>query len=99
MTAATMPDHAPFRADQVGSLLRPPELKAARERRAKSEISAAEFAEIEDRLIREAVAKQEATGIQAITDGDFRRTSWSGDFLTAIGGIAQASAPSHRSRK
>jgi 5-methyltetrahydropteroyltriglutamate--homocysteine methyltransferase len=84
-----MPDHAPFRADQVGSLLRPPALKAAREQQAKNEISAAALTEIEDRFIREAVKKQEATGIQAITDGDFRRTSWSGDFLTAIENVVQ----------
>ncbi|HEX4192233.1 MAG TPA: 5-methyltetrahydropteroyltriglutamate--homocysteine S-methyltransferase [Stellaceae bacterium] len=84
-----MPDHAPFRADQVGSLLRPPALKAAREQHAKGEINAAALTEIEDRFIREAVKKQEATGIQAITDGDFRRTSWSGDFLTAIENVEQ----------
>ncbi|HLI22527.1 MAG TPA: 5-methyltetrahydropteroyltriglutamate--homocysteine S-methyltransferase [Stellaceae bacterium] len=93
-----MPDHAPFRADQVGSLLRPPALKAAREQAAKGEIAKAALTEIEDRLIREAVKKQEATGIEAITDGDFRRGSWSGDFLTAIEGVIQrpspASAPS-----
>src|SRR4051812_48222515 len=89
----------PFRADQVGSLLRPPELKAARERRAKNEISAAELKSIEDGFIRDAVAKQEATGIQAITDGDFRRTSWSGDFLNAIGGITQAAVPSHQQQE
>jgi len=84
-----MPDHAPFRADQVGSLLRPPALKAARDQQAKSEISAAALTEIEDRFIREAVKKQEATGIQAVTDGDFRRLSWSGDFLTAIANVVQ----------
>jgi len=88
-----MPDHAPFRADQVGSLLRPPALKAAREQKAKGEISAAALTEIEDRFIREAVKKEEATGIQAITDGDFRRTSWSGDFLTAIENVEQRSSP------
>ncbi len=79
----------PFRADQVGSLLRPPELKAARERRAKGEITTAELRQVEDRLIRVAVARQEETGIQSITDGDFRRTSWSGDFLGAIEGVKQ----------
>ncbi len=84
-----MPDHAPFRADQVGSLLRPPALKAAREQQAKGEISPQALTEIEDRFIHEAVKKQEATGIQAITDGDFRRTSWSGDFLTAIENVVQ----------
>ncbi len=88
-----MPDHAPFRADQVGSLLRPPELKTARDKEAKGEIGKAALTEIEDRLIREAVKKQEATGIQAITDGDFRRQSWSGDFLTAIENVVQRPSP------
>jgi 5-methyltetrahydropteroyltriglutamate--homocysteine methyltransferase len=88
-----MPDHAPFRTDQVGSLLRPPALKAAREQHAKGEIGKAALAAIEDRLIREAVKRQEAVGLQAITDGDFRRQSWSGDFLTAIEGVVQRAAP------
>ena len=83
----------PFRADQVGSLLRPAELKAARDKRAKGEMTAEQLREIEDRLIRIAVKRQEETGIQAITDGDFRRTSWSGDFLTAIGGVVQEPPP------
>jgi 5-methyltetrahydropteroyltriglutamate--homocysteine methyltransferase len=93
MTAATMTEHAPFRADQVGSLLRPPELKAARERRAKGELSAAALAEIEDRLIRAAIKMQEEVGLRAITDGDFRRQSWSSDFLCAIKGVVQAPPP------
>src|SRR6185503_13877280 len=88
-----MPDHAPFRADQVGSLLRPPALKAAREQQAKGEISKHALSEIEDRFIRDAVKKQEAVGLQAITDGDFRRTSWSGDFLTAIENVVQRPSP------
>jgi len=58
MIAATMTEHAPFRADHVGSLLRPPELKVARERRARGEISAQALSEIEDRLIRTAVKMQ-----------------------------------------
>ena len=68
MTAATMTEHAPFRADHVGSLLRPPELKAARDRRAKGELSAAALAEIEDRLIRAAIKMQEEVGLRAITE-------------------------------
>lgn len=86
----TVADHAPFRADQVGSLLRTPELKAAREQRAKDEISDAELRAVEDRLIRTAAKMQESVGLQAITDGDFRRQSWSSDFLCAIGGVVQA---------
>jgi 5-methyltetrahydropteroyltriglutamate--homocysteine methyltransferase len=88
-----MADHAPFRADQVGSLLRPQELKEAREKFAKGEIARAALAETEDRLIRAAVQRQEAAGLQGITDGDFRRQSWSSDFLTAIGGVRQEAAP------
>ncbi|HXQ50586.1 MAG TPA: 5-methyltetrahydropteroyltriglutamate--homocysteine S-methyltransferase [Stellaceae bacterium] len=84
-----MADHAPFRADHVGSLLRPAELKEAREKRAAGEITPQALAEIEDRLIRDAVRKQEAAGLQSITDGDFRRQSWSSDFLSAIKGVVQ----------
>ena len=82
-------DHAPFRADQVGSLLRPAELKTARERQAKGEITRAALTEVEDRLIRSAVAMQEEAGLESVTDGDYRRQSWSGDFLTAIEGVVQ----------
>ena len=89
----TATDHAPYRADQVGSLLRPPELKEARERRGRGEITAEALAAVEDRLIRDAVQKQEAAGLRAVTDGDFRRQSWSSDFLSAIGGVAQTQAP------
>src|SRR5262245_43036110 len=94
MMAATLATgHAPFRADQVGSLLRPAELKQARDRHAKGEISGAALSEVEDRLIRAAVTMQEDVGLQAITDGDFRRQSWSSDFLCAIKGVVQAPAP------
>ncbi len=86
----TVTDHAPFRADQVGSLLRPPALKQARQQRVKGEISKTDLRAVEDRLIRAAVKMQESVGLQAITDGDFRRQSWSSDFLCAIGGVVQA---------
>jgi 5-methyltetrahydropteroyltriglutamate--homocysteine methyltransferase len=93
MTTATLAtDHAPFRADHVGSLLRPAELKQARERHAKGEISGEALREVEDRLIRTAVAMQEEVGLEAITDGDFRRQSWSSDFLCAIKGVVQPPA-------
>jgi len=78
---------APFRANHVGSLLRPPELRQARERREKGEISAAELREIEDRCIRDAVKMQEAVGMQGITDGEFRRNLWHADFLSQFQGI------------
>ena len=77
----------PFRADHVGSLLRPERLHDARERAKQSEIGAAELAEIEDECIRDAVALQEAAGLQAITDGEFRRGHYLVDFLTGFSGI------------
>jgi 5-methyltetrahydropteroyltriglutamate--homocysteine methyltransferase len=93
-----MNDHAPFRADHVGSLLRPSELKEARDKAARGEIARAALREIEDRLIRAAVARQEEVGLQSITDGDFRRLSWSSDFLGAIGGVASITPSSAGAR-
>ena len=77
----------PFRADHVGSLLRPPALKAARERRAKGEISAAELAAIEDSEIENVIGKQEEVGLLAVTDGEFRRSWWHLDFLWGLDGV------------
>jgi 5-methyltetrahydropteroyltriglutamate--homocysteine methyltransferase len=77
----------PFRADHVGSLLRPAALKTARERRAKGEIAAAELNAVEDAEIRNAIRKQEAAGLQSITDGEFRRSWWHLDFLWGLDGI------------
>jgi methionine synthase II (cobalamin-independent) len=71
----------PFRADHVGSLLRPNSLKAAREKRKNGEISAASLAEIEDREIERIIRRQEDIGLKSITDGDYRRISWNYDFL------------------
>jgi len=83
----------PFRADQVGSLLRPPELREARARRRRGEISAGALRDAEDRAIREAIAKQEAIGLQAVTDGEFRRDWWHVDFLTGLAGVESYAAP------
>ena len=77
----------PFRADMVGSLLRSPALKAAREKNERSELSAEALREIEDREIRELVKKQEAVGLQAVTDGEFRRAFWHFDFLEHLTGV------------
>jgi methionine synthase II (cobalamin-independent) len=77
----------PFRADHVGSLLRPPELLRAREDHQHGRISAAELRRVEDDAIREVVRRQEDLGLQAITDGELRRNSWHRDFLTQIGGL------------
>jgi 5-methyltetrahydropteroyltriglutamate--homocysteine methyltransferase len=77
----------PFHADHVGSLLRPPELKEAREKRKQGKIGPEELKQIEDRSIRNAVALQEAAGLQSVIDGEFRRAFWHVDFLTGFEGI------------
>lgn len=77
----------PFRADHVGSLLRPQELLQARERRQTGEISAAALRQIEDRCIRDVVKMQEDIGLESITDGEYRRTIWHADFLRQINGV------------
>jgi 5-methyltetrahydropteroyltriglutamate--homocysteine methyltransferase len=76
----------PFRADHVGSLLRPSVLKEARARRAKGEITAAELAAVEDREIERVIKKQEEVGLASITDGEFRRSWWHLDFLWGLDG-------------
>jgi 5-methyltetrahydropteroyltriglutamate--homocysteine methyltransferase len=80
----------PFRADHVGSLLRPARLHAARADRAAGRISAQELRAVEDSAILEAVALQQAAGLQSVTDGEFRRATWHMDFVYQIGGIAKA---------
>jgi 5-methyltetrahydropteroyltriglutamate--homocysteine methyltransferase len=77
----------PFRADHVGSLLRPPELKRAREEFKGGKLSRAGLTEIENASIRKAVALQEAAGLHSVTDGEFRRAFWHVDFLTGFDGI------------
>jgi 5-methyltetrahydropteroyltriglutamate--homocysteine methyltransferase len=77
----------PFRADHVGSLLRPVALKKAREQRAKGEITPAQLKEIEDREIERVIKKQEDVGLLSITDGEFRRSWWHLDFLWGLDGI------------
>ncbi|OFZ87409.1 MAG: 5-methyltetrahydropteroyltriglutamate--homocysteine S-methyltransferase [Betaproteobacteria bacterium RBG_16_66_20] len=83
----------PFRADQVGSLLRPPELAQARASFRKNEITANDLKAIEDSCIREAVAKQEAIGLQSITDGEMRRDWWHLDFMTRLDGVTAVANP------
>jgi 5-methyltetrahydropteroyltriglutamate--homocysteine methyltransferase len=84
MTQRTTP---PFRADHVGSLLRTSALKAAREDRARNAITAEAFKAIEDREIAGVIAKQEATGLQSVTDGEYRRVSWNIDFLERLNNV------------
>jgi 5-methyltetrahydropteroyltriglutamate--homocysteine methyltransferase len=79
-------DKPPFRADHVGSLLRPAALKEAREKRAKGEISAADLKAVEDREIERVIKKQEEAGLEAVTDGEFRRSWWHLDFLWGLDG-------------
>jgi len=90
MSPRTIP---PFRADHVGSLLRPPELLRARDDFAAGTIGAAELRAVEDEAIRGAVALQRDVGLQSVTDGEFRRASWHMDFIYQIGGIGQV--PGH----
>jgi 5-methyltetrahydropteroyltriglutamate--homocysteine methyltransferase len=77
----------PFRADHVGSLLRPARLHEARAKAQSGRISPAELRAIENECIRDAVALQESAGLRAITDGEFRRGHYLVDFLTAFSGI------------
>jgi methionine synthase II (cobalamin-independent) len=78
----------PFRADHVGSLLRPAELLRARAEFQAGRLGPADLREIEDRAIRDVVRRQEETGLRAATDGEFRRDSWHRDFIYQLGGMA-----------
>ena len=77
----------PFRADHVGSLLRPAALKEARAKRERGEITAEELKTIEDREIETVIRKQEAAGLRSVTDGEFRRAFWNYDFLGELDGV------------
>ncbi len=83
----------PFRADHVGSLLRPARLREARVAREKGTMSAAELARVEDDAIREVVKLQEDTGLKLATDGEFRRKEWHMDFLKQFANVREV--PSH----
>ncbi|HEV3198681.1 MAG TPA: 5-methyltetrahydropteroyltriglutamate--homocysteine S-methyltransferase [Bryobacteraceae bacterium] len=77
----------PFRADHVGSLLRPAALKEARARRESGQIALDEFHAIEDRAIEDVIAQQAATGLGSATDGEYRRAFWHFDFLEGLDGV------------
>jgi 5-methyltetrahydropteroyltriglutamate--homocysteine methyltransferase len=79
----------PFRADHVGSLLRPPAVLRAREQHAAGAIDAAELRAVEDAAVAESVAMQESVGLRSATDGEVRRQSWHMDFIFQLGGISQ----------
>ncbi|MBV9447962.1 MAG: 5-methyltetrahydropteroyltriglutamate--homocysteine S-methyltransferase [Streptosporangiaceae bacterium] len=80
----------PFRADHVGSLLRPRRLLEARDELAEGSITAAELRTIEDEEIIKAIRMQEDAGLQSATDGEFRRASWHMDFIYRLGGVSKA---------
>jgi 5-methyltetrahydropteroyltriglutamate--homocysteine methyltransferase len=77
----------PCRADHVGSLLRPAVLKEARQQHAAGTLSAEALRAVEDQCIQEAIAMQEAIGLQAVTDGEYRRAFWHYDFLAGLDGV------------
>ena len=87
---------APFRADHVGSLLRPSSVGQARKKFAAGEISQDELTAVEDKAIRETIANEERVGLKSITDGELRRENWSLDFFAALDGtkvVERATAP------
>jgi methionine synthase II (cobalamin-independent) len=84
MTQRTTP---PFRADHVGSILRPAPIKQARIKRKKNEITAAELKAVEDAEIEKIIKKQEEIGLQLATDGEFRRSWWHFDFFGMLDGV------------
>ena len=90
MTQRTKP---PFRADHVGSLLRPAALKEARAKHAKGELDAAGLKAVEDREIERAIRMQEEVGLKLATDGEFRRSWWHFDFFRGLKGVEMISAP------
>jgi 5-methyltetrahydropteroyltriglutamate--homocysteine methyltransferase len=79
----------PFRAEHVGSLLRPAALAAARAKHQRGEISASELLAAEDTAIRNLVKMQEDVGLQSVTDGELRRETWHMDFIYQLGGVTQ----------
>ena len=91
--AARPPVRPPFRADHVGSLLRPASLAQARDRFKRGELAAPALRELEDAAIREVVARQQSIGLPSITDGEFRRDWWHLDFLAQLDGVTSAEIP------
>jgi 5-methyltetrahydropteroyltriglutamate--homocysteine methyltransferase len=87
VSARTTP---PYRADHVGSLLRPVELAEARAKAKRGEITAEQLRAVQDKHIREAVAKQETVGMPVVTDGEFRRDWWHIDFIHGFDGVELA---------
>ena len=86
MSPRTLP---PFRADHVGSFLRPDKLHEARRQHGDGVISAEQLRAVEDEAVREVVALQQEAGLRSVTDGEFRRATWHMDFVYQIGGISK----------
>src|ERR1700733_2544124 len=84
----------PFRADHVGSLLRPPQLARARADFKAGRIDADALVATEDDAIRGGIQLQRAAGLKSVTDGEFRRTSWHMDFIYSLDGIEQVEGTS-----
>ncbi len=91
MSRRTVP---PFRADHVGSLLRPPSLTRARAEFKAGRLDAEELRGVEDEAIRGVIALQHDAGLQSVTDGEFRRSSWHMDFIYQLGGVEQVAGES-----
>src|SRR5271154_5161441 len=86
----------PFRADHVGSLLRPQDIKDARAKREQDQISAEDLKTIEDKAISRAVTKEASLGLKTVTDGEYRRSFWSRDFFRHLDNVETFSTPDVR---
>ncbi|MBU0278773.1 MULTISPECIES: 5-methyltetrahydropteroyltriglutamate--homocysteine S-methyltransferase [unclassified Gemella] len=84
--------NAPFRADHVGSYLRPKELVEAREKFSQNLITREELTQVENKAIKELIAKQKEVGLKGITDGEFRRAYWHLDFFWGLNGVEHTQA-------
>src|SRR6476469_9168239 len=82
-----------YRADHVGSLLRPPEVLEAHAARAEGRITPDQLREIEDRAILAALEVQHQVGLDGVSDGEYRRSNWAGDFSSAVEGYVSAEPP------
>src|SRR6266508_6369460 len=84
---------ARYRAEQVGSLLRPPEVLEAHAAQREGRMTAAQVREIEDRAILQALELQKQAGIEVFSDGEYRRATWAGEFAESMDGYVEASPP------
>lgn len=91
-----MTTFTPYRAEVVGSYLRPAEIKQARKQFEAGEIDAAALRRVEDDAIRQVVARQRESGLQVVTDGEFRRAWWHFDFFDGLDGVERYEAEQDR---